>query len=61
MLLKDKVILITGASKGLGRAMTVDFAKKGAKLAICSRNVHAIRLVQIEIERQEEWSFYSYS
>lgn len=31
---KDKVIAITGSGRGLGRAMAVEFAKKGAKIAL---------------------------
>lgn len=31
---KNKVIVITGAGGGLGRTMAVEFAKKGAKLAL---------------------------
>lgn len=30
-------VLITGASKGMGRAIAIAFAKQGANLAICSR------------------------
>ena len=36
-MLNKKVVMITGASKGLGRALTLAFAKEGARLAICSR------------------------
>ncbi|MEH7245470.1 SDR family oxidoreductase [Neobacillus niacini] len=36
-MLKSKVVMITGASKGLGRALTLVFAKEGTRLAICSR------------------------
>ncbi|MFQ6114933.1 MAG: SDR family NAD(P)-dependent oxidoreductase [bacterium] len=50
MLLKNKVILISGASRGLGKALALGFAKQGAKLAICSRNANAIAAVRDEIK-----------
>ena len=35
--LKDKVVIVGGASKGLGRACAQVLAEEGAKIAICSR------------------------
>jgi 3-oxoacyl-[acyl-carrier protein] reductase len=48
--LKDKVVLITGASKGIGKALAVNFAKEKAKIAICSRNLENLKQVAKTIE-----------
>ena len=41
--LLDKVAIITGASKGLGKAMALALAEAGAKLALVSRNLEQLK------------------
>ena len=49
-MVNKKVVMITGASKGLGRALTLAFAKEGARLAICSRTSNELLKVKEEAE-----------
>ncbi len=37
MSLKDKSVLITGGSRGLGRALAFEFAKRGARVTVAAR------------------------
>ena len=37
--IKDKVIVVTGASTGIGEALGKEALKRGAKLAVCARNM----------------------
>jgi len=40
--LKDKVVVITGPAKGMGRAITLAFADEGARLVLAGRDTAAI-------------------
>lgn len=37
--LTDKVVVITGAAGGLGKAFALAFAEQGAKIAVCDKNI----------------------
>ncbi len=50
-LLEGKVILVTGATSGLGRACAIDFAARGASVILLGRNVSALEQVYDEIEQ----------
>lgn len=50
MELKNKVALITGASKGIGRATALLLAKKGVRLAISARNRELLESLAREID-----------
>ena len=49
MYFKEKVVLITGASSGIGRASAIKFAKKGAKIILVARNKIKLDKVQSDL------------
>ena len=51
MKFKDKVSLVTGSSRGIGRSIALVFAKEGADVAInCNTSIESAREVAREIE-----------
>jgi NAD(P)-dependent dehydrogenase (short-subunit alcohol dehydrogenase family) len=48
--MNKKVVMITGASKGLGKALTMAFAEEGARLSICSRSEPDLEKVKHQAE-----------
>ncbi|HEY8400933.1 MAG TPA: SDR family oxidoreductase [Cytophagaceae bacterium] len=47
---KPKVVVITGASAGVGRATAWEFAKKGAHIALLARGIEALEATKREVE-----------
>jgi NAD(P)-dependent dehydrogenase (short-subunit alcohol dehydrogenase family) len=50
MLVKDRIVVVTGAASGIGRALARRFAQEGARLVVCSdRNGDGVRAVAEEV------------
>ncbi|HEX6105137.1 MAG TPA: SDR family oxidoreductase [Gemmatimonadales bacterium] len=47
--LRDKGAVVTGASKGIGRAIALRLAEEGAAVAICARGQDALRETEAEL------------
>lgn len=47
--LKDRVILVTGATQGIGRAVAMDFASRGATIVLLARGARRLEAVYDEI------------
>ncbi|TKA89712.1 SDR family oxidoreductase [Halopseudomonas bauzanensis] len=48
--LSDKRVIVTGASRGIGKAIATAFAAEGARVAICARNLQAVTATGQELE-----------
>jgi short-subunit dehydrogenase len=52
MKLKDKVVIITGASSGIGRALAAAFAQRGANLVLAARQYVTLCEIAQQIQQQ---------
>ena len=46
--MQNKVVIITGASSGIGKALVYEFAKRGAKIAMGARNLDELQKIEKE-------------
>jgi short-subunit dehydrogenase len=51
-MIQNKVVMITGASSGIGKALVYEFARRGAKISMAARDVD--KLLEIEHELQSQ-------
>lgn len=47
--LRGKGVIVTGASRGIGRAIALEFAREGANVAICARGAESLESTRAEI------------
>ena len=50
MLLQNKVAIVTGASRGIGREIALKFAREGAKVVLAARSIDQLNLLSDEIK-----------
>ena len=48
--LKGKNVIVTGGSRGIGRATALEFAAEGANVAFCARGAEALEKTRGELE-----------
>lgn len=51
--MKDKVVIITGASSGIGKALAVECAGRGAKLVLAARRIDRLTELEKELPQTE--------
>jgi len=47
--MKDKVVVITGASSGIGKALAYEFGSKGSKIVLAARTITKLNEIVAEL------------
>ncbi|UPT65753.1 MAG: SDR family oxidoreductase [Sphingobacteriales bacterium JAD_PAG50586_3] len=50
--MRDKVVIVTGASSGIGLACAEEFAARGAKVVLAARSIDALTALKTKLEAQ---------
>jgi len=50
-ILKDKIVLITGAGRGIGKRLAMGFAEAGLRVGLLARSKAELDLAKLEIEQ----------
>lgn len=51
--MRNKVVVVTGASSGIGMALVYELAKKGARIVMAARNIEKLIQIQSDLEQQQ--------
>lgn len=50
--MKNKVVIVTGASSGIGEALVYEYAKRGAKIVMAARSFAKLETIRKDLEKQ---------
>lgn len=49
--MRDKVVIVTGASSGIGKALVYELARQGAKIAMASRRLEELLAIEQDLKK----------
>ncbi|MEM6736471.1 MAG: SDR family oxidoreductase [Bacteroidota bacterium] len=59
--ISDRLTVITGGTKGIGKSLVKKFASAGFSIATCSRNAHDLTALKTEIKEEFDSVLYTYA
>lgn len=59
--LSGKIVLVTGASSGIGRATALAFAREGAKIAVCARREERLESLKGELSQAGSAAIHTFA
>ncbi len=58
--LKNKIVFITGATAGIGKACAETFAEEGAKLILCARRINKLNELADQLRNEHQTEVYAF-